>query len=68
MRLPGPHSPEVQFAAQATQSTLCLLAVLVTVALMSPRFRRHASRTVLIGGLAFVTVVVPASLIGLGQL
>jgi hypothetical protein len=68
MRFPGPHSPEVQFLAQGTQSTLCLLAVLVVVALMSPTFRQSASRAVLVSGLVFVTVLVPASLIGLGQL
>lgn len=68
MRLPGPHSPEVQFLAQGTQSVLCLLAVLVVVALMSPTFRQTASRMVLVSGLVFVTVLVPASLVGLGRL
>jgi hypothetical protein len=68
MRLPGPHSPEVQFVAQSTQSALCLLAVLVVAGLMSPTFRQKVSRSVLVSGLVFVTVAVPASLFGLEQL
>jgi hypothetical protein len=50
------------------QFTLALLAVVVAPALLSPAFRRQVPRGVLVGGLVFVTVLVPASLMGLGQL